>query len=431
MREQLIVTLLALIQLCWCQSLPPIQNKTITLPAPLKRGIDAWRLWVMRNMYVYPLYLVPLDNGQSLIGWTDSSNTGHVSLLDEDESNLIWTRNFSEIVRGVTTKTGVSDGSFAVLLWNETAATIHLAFISGENEVVWDTNSIVITQPWPSTPTNFKIGDSRVAHGKIGFFSIYYHVHSFDGHEGDALYYFNDTTGIKRPNTGWGWGCSHSMNSLLDFHPTSQKSMALCVSDCYSDKAILVFNGRYTIQKINANCAGGAAAELGGMVAGFDTWGVAFTSQTDTQLSDGPPKQVEVGYMVLDGTTGKPLQNNVTWLTSPSGKAWKADASLARWGPFPTSNESDHRVLVGWATDPLGANVTTEWYGTSKNMKYSVAVLNGKTGEFIEGPYDVTDSTSWGCRDDSFKTTSDGSVMWVHGRPNSNILRIGKFKYKI
>ncbi|KAI8902053.1 hypothetical protein BC833DRAFT_574877 [Globomyces pollinis-pini] len=423
----LIAFLTAQISLLNAQLLPQLTLTNVTLPFPLLAGDQAWRLWVMRDLYAYPLYVVPLQNGRSLIGWTDSNLNGHVSLLNTKDDYIMWTRNFNGLhVRGVAAITNVTDGAFAVFLWNATESSVSLSYWNADNTRKWRT-PINIVNPWVSKPTKFKIGDSRAAYGGDGFFAVYYHVRSYDGHEGDALYYFDSQTGAQRPNTGWGWGCSHSMNSLLDFHPTSKKSMALCVSDCYADTAILVFNGRYKIQRVNGNCAGGAGAELGGMAANFNTWGVVFTSQTDQTIVSTPPSQMEVGYMVLNGTTGQPM-TQLKWLTTPNPGFWKTDAAIARWGP-PSTSTRESPLLVGWASDPEGSKVTTNWYGLSNNMTYSVALINPTTGDFIQQPIDLPKSVFWGRRDDPFHTKADGSVMWVYGDRNTNILRIAKYQF--
>ena len=184
----------------------------------------------------------------------------------------------------------------------------------------------------------------------------------------------------------------------------------------------MAFNGKYTLKRINGNCKGGSAAELGSIDYGYNTWGLIFTSQVDDNISANPPSSMEVGFLLLDDS-GKP-KAGIVWLTS--GKEWKTDATLARINKKQESENSLLTYIVGWAVDPEGVLVTTKWYGLSNNLVYYVAIINGITGKVINGPIEIKDKKIfWGRRDDPFRTASDGSVKWVYGEPNSNILNIG------
>lgn len=398
-----------------------ITSRNITLPATMKAGSAAWRIWVVRSLYTYQMYLVPLITGESLLGWTDSNNVGHVSMLDRDES-LVWTRSYDRlIVRGLTNQNS-SDGSFAVLLWNSTSSQIFVSSISAQDNKLWMTE-IVITSPWDSIPNSFDIGDSRLSYSD-GVIGAYYHVHSLSGHEGDALVYLNASTGIRNNKIGWGWGCSHSISMLFNYHPKSLKPVAICVSDCYPSKSISVFNGKYTIQSISGNCGGGAGAELGGLAASLDDWGMVFTTQKD-QAGSAAPTEVEVGFVELNATSGQP-KTPVIWLTTPFNNTWKTDARIAYWGKTIT-NETLY--IVGWATDPQGSQAAKSFNGLSNKLSYSIGIINAK-GEFMSEPISIP--AGWGRRDDTFvrKIDGSGSILWLHCEPNTNQLRVTKLNYE-
>ena len=71
--------------------------------------------------------------------------------------------------------------------------------------------------------------------------------------------------------------------------------------------------------------------------------------------------------------------------------------------------------MVGWAES-----------GTSRVFK--LARL-GPEGNVLEGPIDVTNRVKWGERDDPFRTTKNGDVVWAWfdaaGSTTLRVARIG------
>ena len=90
---------------------------TVTLPQPLSGMGGSWCTWGYCAMSPR-LYHEPLNDGRILLGWTDASGNGHVSLLSSSGS-IEQTHNYPDrSVRGLVAH---EDGKFAILLWDENA----------------------------------------------------------------------------------------------------------------------------------------------------------------------------------------------------------------------------------------------------------------------------------------------------------------------
>jgi hypothetical protein len=60
-------------------------------------------------------------------------------------------------------------------------------------------------------------------------------------------------------------------------------------------------------------------------------------------------------------------------------------------------------------------------------MSAHLGVING-TGAFLEGPEQLSPSgPGWGNRDDSFRSTFDGSVAWIEGAAGSTTLMLYRY----
>jgi hypothetical protein len=242
------------------------------------------------------------------------------------------------------------------------------------------------------------LGDGRLAYGD-GLYAAYYTVKSRSGHYGDQFVYVNDN-GVLQPG-GWDWGCSHSLAELVSYHPDLDKFIAVCSSDCYPVKGILINSSAGNrVYEAAGSCTGLVSAQLGQAALHQGGWKLLFNA-VDEPCCDGRG----IGL----ATIGQNYQSSLTWLTQTNG-ATERDPVMARLG---TGLQSD-RYLVGWTT--------------TDDKRYWLAIIDG-AGTFIIGPGDVTpDGVRWGNRDDSFRTQPDGSVSWVRGDPKSRELYLFFFK---
>ncbi|MCP4422898.1 MAG: hypothetical protein GY803_00240, partial [Chloroflexi bacterium] len=101
-------------------------------------------------------------------------------------------------------------------------------------------------------------------------------------------------------------------------------------------------------------------------------------------------------------------QSSYVWLTNTNGD-YERDPVMARLG---SSLQTD-RYVIGWTTTNDGV--------------YWLGVIDGN-GDFIMGPEELSSAgITWGNRDDSFRTRTDGTVSWVQGDPASATLHLFHF----
>jgi hypothetical protein len=367
-----------------------VTKATVTLPQPLAPMGGSWCTW--GYCAVSPrLYHEPLNDGRILLGWTDSSGNGHVSLLSSSGS-IEQTFNYpARSVRGLVAH---EDGKFAILLWDSDAQIMWLAKRNLDGSEVWTTNI-------DDSRTHFNpgIGDSRLAYGN-NLYAAYFAIHGDSswvaGHEGDQLTYVNSSGIIQ--SGGWFWGCSHSMAELVSYHPTLGKFVPVCSSDCYASKGILL-NDNQVVYACDGNCAGSVSAQLGQVTLSDTSWKLVFSA-----LNRPGYTGKGIGLATINGS----FQSSYVWLTDTAGE-YERDPALMRLG---SSLQTD-RYLVGWRT--------------TDNDVYWLGVING-SGYFITGPEEVTSAgIAWGNRDDSFRGHADGSVTWVEGEPGSTTLTLFRF----
>ena len=90
-----------------------ITKVTVTLPQPLEEAADSFCTW--GGCSVSPrLYHEPLADDRTLVGWTDSSGNGHISVISGDTIE----RTFDFSAKSIRGLVAHDDGTFAVLLWN-------------------------------------------------------------------------------------------------------------------------------------------------------------------------------------------------------------------------------------------------------------------------------------------------------------------------
>ena len=362
-----------------------ITEVTVVLPQPLAAATGSFCTW--GGCLLSPrLYHEPLADNRTLIGWTDSSGNGHVSIISGDTIE----RTFDFPAKSVRGLVAHDDGSFAVLLWNSDSKVIWLSKHSENGNEIWTTNL-----NGDGTFPEFWLGDGRLIYGSE-LYAAYFTVKSTSGHYGDQLTYVDDNGNIQEG--GWGWGCSHSLAELVSYHPDLDQFVAFCASDCYSSQGILVNNNQVAYTS-DGNCGGNVSAQLGQSALGEEAWKLVFNAM-DRDCCEG--------HGIALATVDENHEGSFVWLTNTDGE-YERDPAIARLG----SGVLTERYLVGWTT----VNDSVYWLG----------VIDGK-GNFLVGPEEVTSAgTLWGNRDESFRTRADGSVSWIQGEPTSTELDLFRF----
>jgi hypothetical protein len=362
-----------------------ITKVTVTLPQPLEGAAGSFCTW--GGCSVSPrLYHEPLADDRTLVGWTDSSGNGHVSVISGDTIE----RTFDFSAKSIRGLVAHDDGTFAVLLWNSDSKVIWLSKRSENGNEIWTTNL-----NGDGTFPEFWLGDGRLTYGS-GLYVAYFTVKSDSGHYGDQLTYIDDNGNTQEG--GWGWGCSHSLAELVGYHTNLDQFVAVCSSDCYPGKGIFISNS-YQVYEADGNCAGSVSAQLGQIAPGEGSWKLLFNALDRPCCG---------GHGIALATIDESYQSSFTWLTNTDG-AHERDPAIARLG----SDGQAERYLVGWTT--------------TDDSVYWLGVIDGE-GNFLAGLEEVTSvDVLWGNRDDSFRTRADGSISWVQGDPTSTELRLFRF----
>jgi hypothetical protein len=364
-----------------------VTHVTITLPLPLQAGQSSFCTWDWCTLSPR-LYHEPLDDSRTLLGWTDASGNGHISIITG--TTITQLAHFtSQSVRGLVAH---ADGSFAVLRWEVANKIMWISKHQANGVEIWKTNlntTIAVPEFW--------LGDGRLTHGN-GKYAAYFTVNGvagvFDGHYGDQLSYVADNGVIQ--SGGWEWGCSHSMAQLISYHPQLSKFAPVCSSDCYSAKGILA-NDNQLLYHGDGDCGGMVSTQLGQLAVANQSWKLIFNALNRPPAAEGHG----IGFATVDGD----FHSNYIWLTNTSGD-YERDPIMARLG---TSLNSG-RYLVGWATINDGA--------------FMLGIIDD-AGAFVKGPEEVTSAgLRWGNRTDTLRTRVDGTVSWVHGDANSTQLHL-------
>ncbi len=384
------------------------------MPAGVKAGVGNWRIWGTASLYIAPVFVVPLDNCETLIGFTTGSGgslTARAAWLDANDQ-LIDTIELGAgyECRGLAAE---PDGHFGALLWSDAEDRIYVRRFDSAGQEVWTTELINST----NKPDDFGIGDSRMDFGN-GKYGAYYHVHSDTGHEGDTLKWVS-VAGAE--STAWTWGCSHSMSNLLRYHPDLSSFLPVCVTDCYpgtsgdfatnSQGGIYLNHRSAKVLDLDAGCNGSVAGEIGGAALAPAGWALVFnTHQNPMTLGQSSystsTMNQDIGFaLVSQNLTAGPI----VWLTD-TDSINEADATIARWQPVGDSTE---QYLVGWFEAP---------------SSYWLARVDS-TGAFIEGPINVSSQAKWGRRDDPMRGHCDGDIVWAwFDSPGSTMLNFARLK---
>ena len=410
--------------------------KVYSVTLPINRSGSYWNCRPRGCGALSPrLYNSPVPGGDLVVGWNDVNGTGRVSYLTKDsKKGYVLEKTVTIAGKNVRGMVALSDTSFGVLAWlpgypyNQTKMFVQkwsAMKASGTPTMQWETQL-----ECGSYPSGFDIGDSRMELDDNGDFFAYYHVHSTSGHEGDAYFRINSVSGEYK--TIWGWGCSHSMSNLLSYHPILNKTLAICVTDCYpgtsgefKENSIggLYTEDRNLLQTMAGGCNGCIGGEVGMVAPIYEGgWAVIFSSHSEDlgkgQAACSSQYTQDIGVAIVD--TEKKLASPVLWLTQTPES--EIDPALARYGAFcgngtcEKAGQKEQMFMIGWKQTQGGR----------------IAFMD-TTGLIRAGPYDVsnvqidgkTTSVSWGGRDDTWRTLDDGSIAWLEAPDKAkDLLRI-------
>jgi hypothetical protein len=216
-------------------------------------------------------------------------------------------------------------------------------------------------------------------------FAAYFGIHRRwpDGiaHQGDTLRLF--TSAGATAGSMWGWGCSHSLDQRIGWNGT--KVGALCLSDCYPKKAIMLNHNETTVSdEPSGNCAGSVNATLGAVVgnsSGFFAMVLSREGRTSRDV-----KLVRVGNDAAVKST--------TWLTTTSED--ESSAHLASFGGA---------MLAGWMAG-----------GTKRLARVDSAGAVVGTPETVTAPWGPHDFVGLKSGDAAWASTDSGKLTIVRVR---------------
>ena len=378
-------------------------------------GVRSWRIWGQGNLYIAPVFTAPLSNCGTLVCYTTDSGgapTARVAYLDANDQ-LVATLTVGDGLecRGLAAE---PDGHFAALVW-DSSGRIYVSRFDLSGTPGWSeelTNS-------DNSPTDFNLGDSRFDYGG-GVYGAYYHVHSDSGHEGDTLKWIDAATGTE--STEWDWGCSHSMSDALRFNPATGDFVAVCATDCYpgtngdfqtNSQGGIYINNRTNVIDVDGGCNGSVAGEIGSAALAPDGFKLVFNAHQapmtlgQSSYNESTMNQ-DIGFAAINSNLSP---GGVVWLTD-TASVNEADASIARWQPV---DDGAEQYIVGWS-EP------------ESSYTYRLARVDA-AGSLLEGPVDATSVANWGRRDDPFRRTQDGDVVWAwFDAPGSTTLHFARIE---
>lgn len=284
----------------------------------------------------------------------------------------------------------VSDNIFAVLVQR---GTDEMAILGYDFSGVQRFDTTIIGKTDHNVAWSKYIKREWGDYGTLGFYDnqfVAYFGHAMNWgesgeHQGDLLWFF-DLEG-NRVGGLWDWGCSHSLDVRLSFN--SHKIGAVCLSDCYPQKAIC-FNHRESIihNEPSGNCAGRSNAILGGLVAFEDGFYQSFISSEGRQSSD-----VAIVRVSNNGIISEPI-----WITD-TPDVQEEDVHLARYG--------ENLLLV------------------YKYSNITKAGIIGKDGRLILG-FEELNELGFN-QQTLFENNFNGDVIWAFGE--GSVLNIYIVKY--
>ncbi|MCP4606951.1 MAG: hypothetical protein GY847_41645 [Proteobacteria bacterium] len=322
-----------------------------------------------------PHIFVAYDSQDGIVfGWAAGGNKVHLSLTDANGK----TKGDDLIIDGVDIHgLAVTDDGFTTLIHRKEDILAIIKVDRSGNDVF---NTTILTGDY-SWQTTWWMGDGRLLWNGSQYVA-YVHV-SHDGHEGDTLRYF-DSNG-KLQNTGWVWGCSHSMDQRLAYNGT--RIGPVCQSDCYPGKGVFFNHNTKVSEESGGDCAGNIDGTLGGLAPVKNGFWLTIGSLVGRDKDD-----IALFHINNNGNVGPR-----TWLTETPGQA-EAAGHLAVF---------EDGLLAGWR---LGSTYMLARLDASGKMQGSPVTIPTKLSEHND-----------------FFTYPNGDVGWAFatkGQAKLNLVRV-------
>jgi len=329
-----------------------------------------------------PLYGAAAPTGHTVIAWADGDGV-KVRRVDA----LGATSGLDATIPGVGVHgLAVSTDAVAVLVARSPDV---LAFVrvdlAGKSladvQLTGKSDHSVVGSEWYDYNPAFAADGGRLVwtgSNYVAYFPIFRHWPDGISHTGDTL----RTLGIDGSDKGggWSWGCSHSLDVRL-----GPAGAPVCLSDCYSQKAILFSNSTVISSEPTGNCAGSSTAALGGLVEVSDGFFLSYVSGEGRSSRD-----IAVVKLSKTGAPGV-----ATWLTSGTG-----DDTSAHLAAFDGGLLAGYRSAGKTFLQPLDA-----------------------TGKTIGPPVEIT--APFRDKDDFFKWSS-GDVGWIY--PKGSAIQVNRYR---
>ena len=321
-----------------------------------------------------PMYGAVMPSGDTAIAW---ANAGNVYVTRVNAAGTKLGADFSVPGLHVHGFTASSDGYGLLVARNPD----HLVFVklstagavAADKTLTGGCDHNVVGCEWYAFGGFFADGGRLLFNGAgyTAYFPIYRRWPDNIAHTGDTLRKL-DLSGSAAAG-GWSWGCSHS----LDVRLAQSGSVVgpVCLSDCYSQKAILWSNSKIISDEPTGNCSGTSGAALGGFVPVSGGFWVSYVSPQGR-----PNKDIAVAKLDSTGTASTKV-----WLTSNS-----VDDDSAHLVAF------NGRLLAAWRS------------GTTRTLQE----LDINSGAPVGAPVTVT--SAFRAKDD-FVAYPNGDAGWVYG----------------
>ncbi len=345
----------------------------VTLPQPAQR----------------PFYAAAAPSGETVFAWSDGSVhvrrvdvTGATSGLDATIAG--------EGVHGLAV---TADGAALLVA----RAPDVLAFVrvdaagavKADKELTGKSDHATVGSEWYDYNGSFFADGGRLFWNGTAYvanFPIYRRWPDMIAHTGDTLRHLG-RDGVASGG-GWSWGCSHSLDVRLAKSGDSEG--VVCLSDCYSQKAILWHNSTVIPPEPTGNCSGTSQAALGGLVAVSDGFWLTYISPTGRQARD-----VALVKLGKDGKPGTP-----TWLTTGAADDHSSGAHLA----------------------PFAGGLLATYAKGGKSWVLRISLDGGAAGT----PGTATELAAEFADKDDFFAWPNGDVGWVH--PFAAMMRVYRYR---
>ena len=347
-------------------------------------------------------YTAPLSGGRLLVGYNTDDRRGKVAVING--SDMVATHDVGSDGATRLELWGLvahEDGAFGALLRDFSTMTMYMVKFDANGNQLWKTN-LNRNGALPRFELGTKkVGDSRLAYGN-GRYVAYYTIHAPNAvgqwHHKDQTMEISDD-GVAHQT--FGVQCSHAIGQLVAHHPKhvagQPEFMTACTSDDLPAKGLHA-KGR-TIFASGGAATLGASAQLGQLAPAGNNWLLAFNAVTPYGLMY---QGHGVALMKLD-RSGRRIGSH-KWMTqsanaaAPLGGNEFADPTLARIG----GADDQELFLLGY-----------RHRGAGMFLQVVDADGNSIVGAQNVAAFGAPNHVFWGRRDDSFRTTPEGDVVWV------------------